>query len=105
VLYNENMPPSDTGMILGQERVLPTVTLSGVDLPDLARWEVGGEYFLVIKTEMISKRNVSESENPEMIGTFKIRGIKVLTNEPVTLKKLQSQAFENKIAEVLSANR
>lgn len=35
-------------------RVLPSFTLSSVDLPELKDWEVGGVYFLKVKVEQVS---------------------------------------------------
>ena len=54
-MYDEVMP-------MHQGRDLPQFTFRQIDLPEVESWEVNGQYYLVLKVQMIGKRNRKDIE-------------------------------------------
>ena len=55
----------DIPMPMHQDRELPMFTLRQIDLPEIASWIVNGEYYIVMKVKMVSKRSRQDIEAPE----------------------------------------
>jgi len=91
---------------LHEERQLPMFTLRQIDLPEVGTWEVNGEYYLVMKVQMIGKRNRKDIEAKEdkqkIEGDFQIMSIKALGDKPVDRKTLEQQDFERVVAKAKS---
>jgi len=85
-------------MSMETERDLPYFSLRQIDLPEVREWEVGGEYYLVMKVKMTGKR--SRADLPErqdqgsVEGDFQMHTIKALDDKPVDVKTLEAKAFE-----------
>ena len=43
---------------------LPRFNLRQIDLPDVEYWEVGGQYYIIMKVEMTGKRVRKDLQNP-----------------------------------------
>lgn len=90
-MYNSVMP-------MHQGRDLPKFTLREIDLPTVETWEVGQEYYIVMKVKMIGKHQQQESEAPEDVnkieGVFEMMSIKPLGEKPVDVKQLEQEDFE-----------
>ena len=88
------------------ERDLPEFSLRAIDLPDLAGWEVNGEYYLVMKVEMTGIRNRSDlpakEDKTRLEGDFKVMSVRPVTHEPIDVKGLQKADFERTVADVKS---
>ncbi len=97
-MYDSTMPM--------QEHQLPQFTLRENDLPDLANWEVGQDYYIVMRVEMIAKRNrkdlTSKVDQVKIEGDFEMHSIKPLGNKPVDATELERQDFEKVKAEALA---
>lgn len=98
-MYIESMP------MMG-EKELPEFYLRQDDLPEILAWEVGGQYYLVMKvemTEMEKKANLnSKLDKSKMEAKFQVHSIRALGNEPVDAKSLASKDFEETVAKVKS---
>ena|SRR3990167_10208184 len=89
-----------------EERQLPSFTLRQIDLPEVQTWLVNGEYYLILKVQMVGKRNrkdIEAKEDREKIeGDFQIMSIKALGDKPVDRKTLEQQDFEKVVAKAKS---
>jgi len=98
-MYESTMP-------MQGERQLPQFTLREIDLPDLVNWEVGQEYYIVMKVEMVGKRNRKDlslrNDQVKIEGDFEMHSIKPLGNKPVDATQLEAEDFEKAKAEALA---
>lgn len=98
-MYESTMP-------MHEGRQLPQFTLRQIDLPDLVNWEVGQEYYIVMKVEMVGKRNRKDLElrndQFKIEADFEMHSIKPLGNKPVDAKELERKDFERVKAEALA---
>jgi hypothetical protein len=84
------------------DRELPRFSLRQEELPEVREWKVNGEHYIILKVEMVGKRNtkaigVNDSRDKEKIeGTFQVLKIKALGDKPVDLKSLEREDF-NKV--------
>jgi hypothetical protein len=96
----------DSVMPYHEDRLLPQFTLREIDLPQVTEWEVNGEYYIVMKVKMVSKRNQRVSEAPEdrqrIEGDFEMRSIKALGDKPIDGKRLEQEELEKIKAKALS---
>ena len=89
-------------------RMLPTFTLRQEELPNVSSWEVNGKYYLVLKVEMVSKRNTkaigvdSHQDREKIEGDFQVLSVRPLGNTPVDAKTLEREDFERTVASVRS---
>lgn len=69
------------------KRILPTISFTEEDLPEIKDWKVGDKYFLVMEVEQISLRQGSEWQGEEddkakeTRATFKILSVGVNEGE------------------------
>ena len=93
-------------MPLHEGRELPQFTLRQVDLPEVIRWEVNGEYYLVMRVKMTGKRNrqdlESKEEKQKIEGDFEVMSIKALGDKPIDAKTLEQKHFESIVAKAKS---
>lgn len=93
-------------MPMHQGRELPRITLREIDLPEVKTWQVNGKYYVVMKVEMVGKRNRKDIEAPEdkekIEGDFEILTVKALGEKPVDAKTLEQQHFEQTVADIRS---
>src|SRR3990167_2097294 len=96
----------DIPMPMHQDRELPMFTLRQIDLPEIASWIVNGEYYIVMKVKMVSKRSRQDIEAPEnkekIEGDFQMRSIRALGDKPVDRKTLEQKDFERIVAKAKS---
>ena len=89
-------------MPIHQGRELPRFTLRQIDLPEVGQWEVNGQYYLVMKVEMVGKHNRSDIEasedRPKIEGVFEVHSIRALDDKPVDVKTIEREAFEQTVA-------
>lgn len=96
------MPVSQTG------RDLPRFSFRQEELPEVRMWEVNSEHYIILKVEMISKRNekasyLDDSGDREKIeGTFQVLNVKPLGNTPVDAKTLERKDWERTVADARS---
>ena len=87
-------------------RELPSFSLRQIDLPEVMNWEVNGQYYLVVKVEMIGKHNNPElpvkNEQAKIEGVFKMLNVKAVGNLPIDARALEKQDFENTVADIKS---
>lgn len=84
------------------EHMLPQFTLRSNDLPEVAKWEVGDKYYVVMKIEMVGKQSHKEGNMTSMEGDFKMHSIKALGTEPVDAKSLEAKEFTAMVNKVKS---
>ena len=87
-------------------RELPSFSLRQIDLPEVMNWEVNGQYYLVIKVEMIGKHNNPDlpvkQEKSKIEGVFRMLNVKAVGDLPVDAKALEKKDFENTVAKIKS---
>lgn len=95
----ETMP-----MSLGRE--LPEFHLRQEDLPDLLTWKVGGQYYIVMKVEMVGVEKMNNlpesSDHPKMEGRFIVHSMRALDDKPIDTKTLEKQEWDKMVAKVKS---
>lgn len=88
------------------DRELPRFSLRQIDLPDVLDWQVGGQYYLIVKVEETGVHNMSYLPDPQdqklIEADFKMLGVKALGYDAVDLKSVQQQDFERAMASALS---
>ena len=106
VIYNENM--IDEMPVTQSGRELPRFSLRQEELPEIRAWEVNSKHYVILKVEMISKRNEKasylddSSDKDKMEGTFQVLNIKPLGDKPVDAKELEQKDFEKLVARARS---
>jgi len=100
---------NDTEMPVAQAgRELPRFSLRQEDLPEIRSWEVNSKHYIILKVEMISKRNEKASylddsgDRDKMEGSFQVLNIKPLGNTPVDAKTLERADWERTVADAKS---
>ena len=100
--YDSVMPVSQVG------RELPRFTLRQEEMPGLGAWDVGSKHYLVIRVELVGKRNtkalgLNDSGDKEKVeGDFQVENVKPLGDKPVDAKTLEKRDFEQVVARVRS---
>lgn len=95
-------------MPMHQGRELPQFTLREIDLPQVPEWEVGDQYYIVMKVKMVAKRSgdgmgmMNSNDGSKIEGDFKMLSIKTLGLEPVDAKSLESKEFNDVVAKIKS---
>ena len=93
-----------------QGRQLPRFTIRQEDLAGISFWDVNSKHYLILKVELIGKRNTKTlglegNEDEEKIeGDFQVLSVKPVGNEPIDGKKLERQDFEETVSRVRSGN-
>jgi len=88
-------------------RQLPEFELRENDLPEVFKWEVNSQHYLVLKVEMTAKRNRQDLDAPrsdkeKVEGSFRILSIKALGDTPVDAKTLEQKHFESIVTKAKS---
>jgi len=100
-MYIETMP------MMG-EKQLPEFYLRQEDLPEIAKWEVGGSYYLVMKVEMTElEKKVhlrTNLDKTKMEAKFQVYSIRALGNEPVDAATMERKDFNETVAKVKSGD-
>lgn len=86
-------------------RELPIITLREIDLPEINKWEVGGEYYLVVKVEEIAMNNRKDMEAPKsdkqkLEATFQILSVQELDDGQA--EKRRQKEWEHQVAKAMS---
>jgi len=93
-------------MPMQTERDLPYFSLRQIDLPEVREWEVGGEYYLVMKVKMIGKRSMSNlkesNDGTKLEGEFKMLMVEKVDNNSATQKTLEDKAFQKALTRAKS---
>lgn len=82
------------------DRELPRFTLRQEELPEVRTWEVNGKHYLILKVEMIAKRNTKavgadhHADKEKIEGTFQVTNVKALGDKPVDAKSLEREDFQ-----------
>ena len=97
----------DSTMPMHGERELPYITLREIDLPGVLTWEVNSQHYLVVKVEMVGKRNVdvSKGDRQKTEGDFQVLSIKALGDKPIDARSLERADFENVLAKARSSGK
>lgn len=81
------------------DRELPRFTLKQEELPEVSGWKVNEKYYLIVKVEMVVKRNAKSfgaddhSDKEKIEGTFQVLNVKALGDKPVDAKSLEREDF------------
>ena len=80
-------------------RELPQFTLREIDLPEVREWEVGGQYYLVLKVEQVGVRNRKDMDAPnsdrsKLEADFQVHSIRALGDKPVDAKTIEQEEFD-----------
>ena len=98
----------DITMPLEGKRQLPSFNLRQEDLPEILKWEVGGQYYIVMKVEMtgLEKRADLDSkiDKTKMEGGFKVHSIRALGAKPVDATTIEKEDFNETVAKVKSGD-
>lgn len=93
-------------MPMHEERELPRFSLRQIDLPDVREMEVGDSKYMIMKVEMVAKRNRKdlsmEEDRGKVEGDFQMLNVKMLGDEPVDARSLASKDFERVVAKAKS---
>lgn len=86
------------------DRELPYFNLRALDLPEVSKWEIGGEYYLVMKVEMTDKRRVEDKdkEQKKIEGGFRVKSVRALKHTPVDLKSMEKEDFNKAVTKAKS---
>ena len=93
-----------------QGRELPRFTLRQEDLASVGFWDVNSKHYLILKVELIGKRNtktmgVEGSEDQQRIeGDFQVLNVRPVGSEPIDGKMLEKRDLEELTAKVRSGN-
>ena len=83
-------------------------SLRQIDLPEVSKWEVGGQYYVLMKVEMIGLRNMpymeQESDRPKLEGDFKMLSIRAVDSQPIDTKSIEKKEFENMVGKIKSGD-
>jgi hypothetical protein len=89
-----------------EDRELPSVTFRQIDLPEILKWEVGGQYYIVAKVEMTGLRNMKnldqKSDQHKIEGDFQLLSVMAVEDKPVDTKKIEKKAFEKLVGKIKS---
>lgn len=89
-----------------ENRELPYFSLRQIDLPEVVKWQVGGQYYVLMKVEMTGIRNMpymeQESDRPKLEGDFKMLSVRAVDSNPIDTKAIEKQEFENMVGKVKS---
>lgn len=95
-------------MPMHQGRELPTFRLREIDLPNVTTWDIGKEYYIVMKVKMIGKEMQQSSEARQdahkVEGTFEMTSIKPLGDKPIDERQLVQEDYEKMKATALSGD-
>lgn len=90
------------------DRELPRFTLRQEDLASVSFWEVNSKHYIILKVELIGKRNTKTGgaegmeDKQKIEGDFQVLSVKPVGDEPIDGKKLEQQDFEETVARVRS---
>ncbi len=90
-------------------RDLPRFTLRQEELPGLGSWDVSSKHYLIVKVELVEKRNTKahglndSSDREKLEGTLQVLNIKPLGDKPVDAKTLEREDFEKVAAKARSS--
>lgn len=100
-MFIENAPYHD-------ERKLPEFSLRQIDLPEILKWRVNGEYYLVMKVQMTGLRNNkdlnSKEDKSRVEADFQVHSIRALDKEPVDAAMMEKKDFEDTVTKVKSGD-
>jgi len=100
------MIDSPAPMPMHGDRELPRITLRQEDLPGLIGWEVGSQHYIILRVEMVGKRNRKDIQDPsdqqKVEGDFQVTSVRSLKTEPVDAESLAREDFEKATAEAKS---
>lgn len=91
---------------LSSGRSLPTFCLREIDLPEVTQWEIGGQYYVVAKVEMVAKMAAkafgmeNSNDGGKLEAEFKMLSVKKLG--AAESSALEKKAFESFSARVKS---
>lgn len=87
-------------------RQLPSFTLRQIDLPDILKWEVGGEYYILMKVEMTGIRNMKDleqpSDQPKIEADFQVESVRPVGDKPIDTKSIEKKSFEKLVGKIKS---
>lgn len=85
---------------------LPSFNLTQVELPELAHWQVNGEYYLVLKVKLNATHNQqylpAKEDKPMLEGEFQITSVRAVGDEPIDVNAIEKADFEQTVANVKS---
>ena len=90
------------------DRELPRFRLRQEELPEVKVWEVNSKHYIILKVEMVGKRNTKAlgvndlSDKEKIEGTFQVLNVKPLGDKPVDAKTLEREDFEKVTAKARS---
>ncbi len=91
------------------DRELPRFTLRQEELPGIGGWKVGSQHYLIVKVELVEKRNTKalglndSGDREKLEGTLQVLNIKPLGDKPVDAKTLEREDFEKVAAKARSS--
>ena len=105
-MYHGDAVLTDSPMHEGRE--LPFISLREIDLPQVAHWEVGGKYYLIVGVEMTGKKErkytlpegAPQSDENKIDGDFQITSVQEVP--PKEANKMEREAFEDALARARS---
>lgn len=96
----------DIPMPMMGEKELPSFYLRQEDLPEILKWDVGGQYYLVMKVEMTELEKKadlnSKLDKSKMEAKFQVHSIRALGHEPIDATSMEKKDFDETVAKVKS---
>lgn len=71
----KKVKPEKGGETVSSKEYFPTLYLEAKDLPEIKEWEVGEDYYLLLKATMRSKEEYETSDEERCSASFNIKEI------------------------------
>ena len=96
----------DIEMPMNSERELPEFYLRQEDLPEILSWDVGGQYYVVMKVEMTElekKANLADKlDKTKMSAKFKVHSIRAVGKKPIDPTEIERKEWDDLVMQVKS---
>ena len=98
----------DVSMPMHDERNLGSLRFREIDLPQIREWQVGGQYYLVVKVEQTSIENngmntmMEGPDSSKYEANFKVLSVRALDKKPISVKELEQKEFSEIYAKAMS---
>lgn len=91
------------------ERQLPSFSLRQIDLPEIVKWEVNGQYFLLVKVEMTGVHNRSDlpslEDKSKKEADFTVLSVRAVDKYPIDTASIEKKEFEDLVTKVKSGEK
>lgn len=103
--YEPNMPMYDDE----KESMQQKLYFKEDELPQMLKWGIGEEYYLIVKVEMNSLKQAEgvtdKLDKSKLEGCFQVKSVKAVDDyKPIDLKAIQQREFLDLMAKAYNGN-